>query len=219
VWDAETGRDVLSLKGHGSAVFSVAYSPNGKRIVSCSWDHTVKVWDAETGKQVLNLKGHEGTVHHMTYSPDGKRICGRDGTYKVLTWDATTGGLIRDARPVALMKQFDALSPDGTQRAFIEHYQLKVVFLAEQRRRQARDRAFLVRLARPDPAYHRQRADEYEKSGDLFGAAFHLRRLLLIEAKDDLRQRLTAVESKLSAQARLDAKMRQKAPAKMPYAR
>ena len=36
----------LTLKGHSSLVFSVSFSPDGKRIVSGSYDNTLKVWDA-----------------------------------------------------------------------------------------------------------------------------------------------------------------------------
>jgi WD40 repeat protein len=48
VWDAQTGRELLSLKAPSS--FSVAYSPDGKRLASASGDNTVKVWDAQTGQ-------------------------------------------------------------------------------------------------------------------------------------------------------------------------
>ena len=45
VWDAETGQESLTLKGHSDWVTSVSFSPDGKRIVSGSFDETVKVWD------------------------------------------------------------------------------------------------------------------------------------------------------------------------------
>jgi WD40 repeat protein len=45
LWDATTGRETHTLKGHTSGVMWVAFSPDGKRIVSGSWDNTLKLWD------------------------------------------------------------------------------------------------------------------------------------------------------------------------------
>jgi hypothetical protein len=219
VWDAEIGQAMLSLKGHTSAVSSVAWSADGKRIVSGSLDKTLRVWDAATSQDVLPLKGHTSPVSSVAYGPDGKRLSGKDVTGKVLTWDATTGQLLPDTDRMPMRPRTEVVSPDGTQQTFIENGQLLVVFgdIVEVReRQQARDRAFLERLARSVPAYHRQRGEQYEKSGDLFGAAFHLRRLLIIEPNEALRKRLAAVESKLAAQAKRDAALPQKPPAKKP---
>ena len=52
----------------------MAFSPDGKRIVSGSRDNTVKVWDADSGKELLTLKGHTGGVTSVAFSPDGKRL-------------------------------------------------------------------------------------------------------------------------------------------------
>jgi WD40 repeat protein len=68
VWDAATGKEVLSLKGHTGQVRSVAISSDGKRIVSGSEDHTVKVWDAATGQEMLSLKGHTDSVSSVAIS-------------------------------------------------------------------------------------------------------------------------------------------------------
>ena len=44
-----------TLTGHSDWVYSVAYSPDGKHVVSGSFDNTVGVWDAQTGKEVSVL--------------------------------------------------------------------------------------------------------------------------------------------------------------------
>ena len=70
VWDARTGQETLTLKGHTDVVSgSVAFSPDGKRLASASEDGTVKVWDAGTGQEILTLKGHTGACHERGVQP------------------------------------------------------------------------------------------------------------------------------------------------------
>ena len=56
------GEPVCTLTGHSDLVRSVAYSPDGKHIVSGSDDSTVKVWDSQTGKEVIVLVCHRPIV-------------------------------------------------------------------------------------------------------------------------------------------------------------
>jgi WD40 repeat protein len=63
----------------------VAFSPDGRRIVTGSWDQTARVWEAVSGRELLTLKGHLTWVRSVTFSPDGQRIvtCSEDKTAKV----------------------------------------------------------------------------------------------------------------------------------------
>src|SRR5439155_11009451 len=93
-WKRQFQRGHITLKCHTWEVFSVAFSPDGKRIASGSQDNMVKVWDAQTGKELLTLKGHTGYVNSVAFSPDGKRIASGSGILEsgeVEVWDEQTG--------------------------------------------------------------------------------------------------------------------------------
>jgi dipeptidyl aminopeptidase/acylaminoacyl peptidase len=83
VWDVADGRELLTLKGHGSAIFSLSWSPDGKRLATGSEDGTAKVWNVADGRELLTFKGH--TVWSVAWSPDGNRLATghEDGTAKV----------------------------------------------------------------------------------------------------------------------------------------
>ena len=109
VWDAESGQETLTLKGHTDGVLSVGFSPDGKRIVSGSHDKTVKVWDAQTGQEMLTIvRGHSDPVRSVSFSPDGNRIV--SGSYsEVKVWDAASG-----QEPLTLDgSSYASFSPDG----------------------------------------------------------------------------------------------------------
>src|SRR5262249_1719835 len=55
---AHDAGQALTLEGHGHVVVGLAYSPDGRRIVSASQDGTAKVWDAHSGREVVTFRGH-----------------------------------------------------------------------------------------------------------------------------------------------------------------
>ena len=58
LWDRESGKELRTFQGHGSS--SVAFSPDGRHILSGSWDNTVKLWDRESGKEVVTFVADAG---------------------------------------------------------------------------------------------------------------------------------------------------------------
>ena len=58
VWGADSGMLLAVMQGHEKGVTSVAVSPNGHRIVSGSWDTTIRVWDTDTARELAVMRGH-----------------------------------------------------------------------------------------------------------------------------------------------------------------
>jgi WD40 repeat protein len=93
----------------------VAFSPDGKRVVSGSYDKTVRLRDATTGKPIGGpLKGHDETVNSVAFSPDGTRIVSSSADRTIRLWNASTGKLIGEPfRGHEDTVWSTAFSPDG----------------------------------------------------------------------------------------------------------
>ena len=74
------------VDGHGGWVYSVCFSPDGRRLASGSWDNTMRLWDVETGACVKTLEGHGQFVLSVCFSPDGKQLASGSDDKTVRLW-------------------------------------------------------------------------------------------------------------------------------------
>ena len=76
------------LRGHDNEVTSAAFSPDGSRIVTASWDKTARIWDAGSAKEIAVLRGHDYSVYSAAFSSDGSRIVTASDDKTARIWDA-----------------------------------------------------------------------------------------------------------------------------------
>jgi WD40 repeat protein len=92
LWDLARKKNVSTIALQDQwAVESLAYSPDGKSLVSGMADGTVRLWDIASGKNVATLRGHKAVVFSVCFSPDGKFVASGSGDTTVKLWDVATG--------------------------------------------------------------------------------------------------------------------------------
>lgn len=123
-WEADQAlRHALALlahpvadMAHGSAVYSAAFSPNGKYVATGSVDNTASVWDARTGDKVFGKK-HKGAVNPVVFSPpNGTCLATASGDGVVRVWDVPSGEPVSQMEHAAAVHAI-ALSPNGKRMA------------------------------------------------------------------------------------------------------
>ena len=108
-------QEQLILKGHESIVTSVAFSPDGARILTGSYDNTARLWGVTAGEELFVLKGHAYPVRSVAFSPDGARVLTGSDDATARLWDAQTGAelLVLKGHTASVMSV--AFSPDGAR--------------------------------------------------------------------------------------------------------
>ena len=115
LWDAATGAQLRKLTGSVGMVVSVAFSPDGRRLVSCGSDFAVRIWDTNSGRELLTLSNHGDVVSKVCWSPDGARIASacQDGAVRV--WEADSSGPLPNVDSWELISPTDLASQDKKQ--------------------------------------------------------------------------------------------------------
>jgi WD40 repeat protein len=101
------------MEGHTHHVTSVAFTPDGQKIVTASEDMTVRVWIAATGDCEYVIKSHTSSVNSAAFIPDGLKIVSASEDKTVRVWSVATGDCEQTMTGHTSLVTSAAFSPDG----------------------------------------------------------------------------------------------------------
>ncbi len=124
IYDFQSGQLVKRLPGHSDKVNALAFSPNGRHLISSSHDETAILWEAQRpdgksswsqGRLKHRLEGHTGHIYAVHFTPAGKRVVTGSYDKTLRVWDVESGAL--RARLVGHTDEVSralSIAPDGT---------------------------------------------------------------------------------------------------------
>jgi len=115
LWDTQTGRRLKAFSGHQGPLGGIAFSADGRYLVSGGDDQLVIVWDLKSGRSLHILRGHSTEVSAIAISPDGKHLLSGDEAGLIVEWDLQTGRKLRNLTEHSGHIYFIGFSADGQQ--------------------------------------------------------------------------------------------------------
>lgn len=88
LYDFATGQLKQLLKGHDNAIYALAFSSDGKRLVSGSGDDSAIIWDVESGRILRKLSGHQHPIYGVAFSGDGALVATASDDETLKLWRA-----------------------------------------------------------------------------------------------------------------------------------
>lgn len=87
IFDMQSDSVIMTLNGHSKPIEALAFSADGKLLLSASDDYTIRLWDLKTKKQTKIWEGHRWEVNSICFLPDGERFVSTSNDGDVRIWD------------------------------------------------------------------------------------------------------------------------------------
>ncbi len=172
----------------------LAFSPDGRYVLTGSLSHAAILWDVATGRQLRSFRGHTLWVHSVAFSPDGQLVLTGSGDHTAALWETSTGRRIRSFQGHTFSVYSVAFSPDGSEILTGSGDYSAVVWDTSTGQQ-------LRSLSQNDDALSRERwaairAKDYARVLQLNSYPRHTNRVVSVEFRADGRQVLTGSEDK-----------------------